>query len=64
MTVNPRLHKLFQRDTIHSDDCKSKLQHEDSAPAPLILTTKLHFQLDSNPKINKNKNAFPIRHHS
>ena len=54
---------LVQFDTIYSDDRKSKLQQEDSAPAALILTTKLLFQLDSNPKFNKNKIAFPIRHH-
>ena len=38
---------LFQFDTIHSDDCKSGLQIEDSALAALILTTKMLFQLDS-----------------
>ena len=38
---------LVQFDTIYSDDRKSKLQQEDSAPAALMLTTKMLFQLDS-----------------
>ena len=38
---------IVQFDTIHSHDCESGLQQEDSAPAALILTTKMLFQLDS-----------------
>ena len=45
-------------------DTYDGLRQEDSAPAALILTTKMLFQLDSNPKFKKNKNDCPIRQHS